>query len=114
MKILLGNQLSLFLLQNSQIRRSQNVQILAFILLLVTNLLSTLVNYILGFHHNRKMILNVHEDNECVSNLNVILRTETRHNSAGDLKVPFVTNVSEVLISDIVIFICALRRRIKY
>jgi hypothetical protein len=59
------------------------------------------------------MILNVHENNESISNLDVILRAEARDDGSGDFKVPLVTHMAKVFISHMIILVGALRNLIQ-
>lgn len=84
------------------------MQILSLVLLFVADFLNALLNDLLGFEENREVILNVHEDDECVANLNVVLGAEAEYDCLCDLEVPLVTNVTEVLKPDVIVGIRAL------
>jgi hypothetical protein len=51
----------------------------------------------------------VHENDEGISDLNVVLGAETGDDRPRNLKVPFVTHVTEVLIPNAVILVGALK-----
>lgn len=100
-----------FLFQNPQIRRRKNVQILSFVFFFVANLLNTFLDHLLCLQQHGEVILDMHEDDKSVSDLNVILGTETSDDCACDFEMPFVTNMTEVLETDVIVGIGALKRK---
>ena len=54
------------------------------------------------------MILDVHENDKRIADLNVVLGAEAGDDSASDFEVPFVTQVSEVLKVHLVVGVRAL------
>jgi hypothetical protein len=97
MELVFRNQLRALLLQDSQIGRRQNMQVLSLVLLFIANLFHTLLNHLFSLQEHREVILNVHEDDESVANLDVVLGTEAGDDSSGDFEVPLVAQMAEVL-----------------
>lgn len=108
MELALWYHLRALLLQDSQIRRRQHVKILPLVLLLIADFLHALLDHLLRSQQHREVILDVHEDDESVADLNVILRAQARDDRLGDFEVPLVTDVTEVLKSNVVVRVRAL------
>jgi hypothetical protein len=87
------------------------MQVLSLVFLFVANLLDTLLNHLLCLQQHREVILDVHEDDESVADLNVVLGAEACDNCAGDFEVPLVTNVTEVFEPNMIVGIGALRMK---
>jgi hypothetical protein len=79
------------------------VQVLSLVLLFVADLFHSLLDHLFSLQKHGEVILNVHEDDESVANLDVVLGTEAGDDSSGDFEVPFVTQVAEVLEVNLVV-----------
>lgn len=108
MEFAFWNELRAFLLQNSKIRRGKDMKILTLVLLFIANSFDSLLNHLLCSQKNREIILDVHQDDESVANLDVILRAQAGDDGAGDFEVPLVADMTEVLKSYVIIRVGAL------
>lgn len=97
MELTFRNQLCALLLQYSQVRRRQDMQVLSAVLLFVANLLNTLLNHQSRSRENWEEVLDVHKNDESVADLNVVLGVEAVDDGFGDFEVPLVADVAEIL-----------------
>lgn len=87
------------------------MQVLSAILLFITHFLNTLLDHLNRSRENREEVLDVHENDESISDLNVVLGAEAVDDGFGDFEMPLVADVAEVLEANVVIGVRRLEKR---